>query len=127
MSTDQPSGAAASRNFKTAFRGLDREEVDRALAALEAEAAQLRQERDAAVARLEALGSERPTAVMCAEGDWRRCHRRLIADALTARGWHVVHLLPDGRCTGHELPGFATVAGERLSYASQPAIGGIES
>jgi uncharacterized protein (DUF488 family) len=79
------------------------------------------------LACLEALASERRTAVMCAEGDWRRCHRRLLADALTARGWHVVHLLPDGRCVDHELPGFATVAGDRLSYASQPAIGGIES
>jgi uncharacterized protein (DUF488 family) len=79
------------------------------------------------LARLEALASERRTAFICAEGDWRRCHRRLIADALSARGWHVVHLLADGRRVDHELPGFATVAGGRVSYASQPAIGGIES
>jgi len=79
------------------------------------------------LARLEALAGEMRTAVMCAEGDWHRCHRRLIADALTARGWHVVHLLPDGRRAEHELPGFAAVAGGHLSYASQPAIGGIES
>ncbi len=31
-------------------------------------------------------------AVMCAEVDWRRCHRRLVADALTVRGVAVVHL-----------------------------------
>ncbi len=31
-------------------------------------------------------------AVLCAELDWRRCHRRLVADALTVRGASVVHL-----------------------------------
>jgi uncharacterized protein (DUF488 family) len=34
--------------------------------------------------------------VMCAETSWLRCHRRLIAELLTARGHEVVHLLrPD--------------------------------
>jgi uncharacterized protein (DUF488 family) len=28
---------------------------------------------------------------MCAELDWRRCHRRLVADTLTVRGVAVVH------------------------------------
>ncbi len=31
-------------------------------------------------------------AVLCAELDWRRCHRRLVADALTVREARVVHL-----------------------------------
>lgn len=31
-------------------------------------------------------------AVLCAELDWRRCHRRLVADAFTVRGVSVVHL-----------------------------------
>ncbi len=53
--------------------------------------------------RLETLGRERRLAPMCAEGDWRNCHRRLIADALTARGWSVVHLLPDGGLEPHPL------------------------
>ena len=53
------------------------------------------------VRRLEALARERRTAAMCAEGDWRNCHRRLIADELTARGWRVVHLLSDGRLEHH--------------------------
>ena len=79
------------------------------------------------LARLEALASRSRTAFMCAEGDWRRCHRRLIADALSVRGWRVVHILPDGRRADHVLPDFATPAGGGLSYVSQPPIGGIES
>jgi uncharacterized protein (DUF488 family) len=30
---------------------------------------------------------------MCAETSWRRCHRRLIAELLAARGHDVVHLI----------------------------------
>ena len=35
---------------------------------------------------------KRRVAVMCAETVWWRCHRRLIADAATMRGFNVVHL-----------------------------------
>ena len=66
--------------------------------------------------RLEALAAERRTVVMCAEGLWWRCHRRLIADALVARGWRMRHIAPDGRLTDHELPAFAVVEGGRVSY-----------
>jgi len=45
-----------------------------------------------ALQRLERFGAERPTTVMCAEVQWWRCHRRLIADALTVRGWRILHL-----------------------------------
>jgi uncharacterized protein (DUF488 family) len=60
----------------------------------------------AALDELCALAGE-PTAVMCAEGDWRRCHRRLIADRLTASGWTVCHIGPDGTLAEHVLPPFA--------------------
>jgi uncharacterized protein (DUF488 family) len=63
----------------------------------------------AGLAELLALAAERPAAVMCAEALWWRCHRRLIADALTALGWTVCHIGPDGRLSEHELPDFAVV------------------
>jgi uncharacterized protein (DUF488 family) len=62
-----------------------------------------------ALEQLLALATERPTAVMCAEGLWWRCHRRLIADRLVALGWTVCHIAPDGGLTGHELSPFAVV------------------
>ena len=40
----------------------------------------------------DALASERP-CLMCAETLWWRCHRRLIAELLWARGHEVVHLI----------------------------------
>lgn len=36
-------------------------------------------------------------AVMCSETLWWRCHRRLIADALVADGFRVMHLVTPGR------------------------------
>jgi uncharacterized protein (DUF488 family) len=71
---------------------------------------------DAALARVEAAGREHPTAIMCAEALWWRCHRRLIADALTVRGWRVLHIDSGGATAEHRLPPFAVVNGTRLSY-----------
>ena len=70
----------------------------------------------AGLVRLEALGRAAPTAMMCAEAAWWRCHRRLVADALVVRGWEVVHLAAGGRAVRHELTPFAVRDGERLSY-----------
>jgi uncharacterized protein (DUF488 family) len=57
--------------------------------------------------RLEHLAEQARTAVMCAEGTWWHCHRRLLADVLVLRGWEVEHLLPDGRRVRHDVPEFA--------------------
>lgn len=62
-----------------------------------------------ALAELEALAGERPTAIMCAEAVWWRCHRRLIADALVVRGWRAQHLGVGGAPAVHELTEFAVV------------------
>jgi uncharacterized protein (DUF488 family) len=40
---------------------------------------------------------------MCAETLWTRCHRRLISELLTARGWEVLHLFQPGRFEPHRL------------------------
>jgi uncharacterized protein (DUF488 family) len=60
--------------------------------------------------------SEVRTAIMCSEGLWWRCHRRIISDHLTMRGWEVIHVMPDGKLTPHALPEFATVTGDRIVY-----------
>jgi uncharacterized protein (DUF488 family) len=65
---------------------------------------------------LELLAESVPTAVMCAEALWWRCHRRLIADALVARGWAVDHIGADGSLSRHELTSFAVVADGRITY-----------
>lgn len=44
-----------------------------------------------------ALGRARPTAMMCSESVWWRCHRRIVADHLIARGIPVFHIMGAGR------------------------------
>lgn len=56
----------------------------------------------AGLERLKAVARERRTAIMCAEGDWRHCHRRLISEALATQGWRVIHIGPDGRLAADE-------------------------
>jgi len=62
-------------------------------------------------------------AIMCAEAVPWRCHRRLIGDAILARGGMVedIFVLPDGRSSRklHSMTPFARAEGRRLFY---PAI-----
>jgi uncharacterized protein (DUF488 family) len=49
----------------------------------------LTEEFEVGLAKLRALVAERRVALMCAEAVPWRCHRSLVADALTARGAQV--------------------------------------
>jgi uncharacterized protein (DUF488 family) len=68
-----------------------------------------------ALARLLSTSSQAPSAIMCAEAPWWLCHRRMIADALTAQGCDVVHILDDGEVP-HELHPNARIEGDRPVY-----------
>jgi uncharacterized protein (DUF488 family) len=50
---------------------------------------------------LQAALSEPGPCFMCAETPWWRCHRRLIAEQLAARGHDVFHILTPGRVERH--------------------------
>ncbi len=71
----------------------------------------------AALAR--SLQAERP-CFMCAETLWWRCHRRLIAELLTAREHEVVHLLRPGASERHRLSDESEVRGGRLLLCGSP-------
>lgn len=71
-----------------------------------------------ALAELQADGDARP-AIMCAEAVWWRCHRRLIADALLARGENVVHLMGPGKSDPAKLTPGAQVNDGRVTYPAK--------
>lgn len=48
-------------------------------------------------------------AVMCAESQWKDCHRQLIADALVVRAVEVRHIMSEGASMAHQLTPFARV------------------
>lgn len=55
-------------------------------------------------------------AIMCAESVWWRCHRSMVADALTADGWQVQHIMSDGLLRPHRLTAPARIVDGKLSY-----------
>jgi uncharacterized protein (DUF488 family) len=69
-----------------------------------------------ALSELREFAARAPTAVMCAEAVWWRCHRRLIADALVHAGVEVRHILSTTRAEPHEMTPFAVVRDGVLMY-----------
>ena len=69
------------------------------------------------LAELRELAAARPTAMMCSEALWWRCHRRRVADRLVVGGATVCHISSDGHASAHPLTPFATVGGDgQLRY-----------
>jgi uncharacterized protein (DUF488 family) len=57
-----------------------------------------------------------PTAIMCAEAVWWRCHRSLIADYLKVRGVEVIHIINEKTTEPHPFTSAATIVAGRLTY-----------
>ena len=66
------------------------------------------------------LAAAGPTAIMCAEAVPWRCHRSLIADALTARGIEVEHIMTATSRKPHTYTPFARVEGDVVTYPGLP-------
>jgi uncharacterized protein (DUF488 family) len=76
----------------------------------------------AALDELLTTADRSPTAMMCAESLWWRCHRRLIADAaVLLRGAEVRHLMPDGSRRRHEPTTGAAVTDGVVVYEPDQA------
>jgi len=75
----------------------------------------------AGLARLEKLAQTKRCAIMCAEAVPWRCHRSLLADALTVRGHAVEHIMTPTRRNLHKLTSFARVRGKKITYPATPA------
>ena len=71
------------------------------------------------LAELLAIAHGLRSAIMCAEILWWRCHRRLIADALTSLGVEVVHIRDASHADVHRIAPPATMRDGQLSYAAE--------
>jgi uncharacterized protein (DUF488 family) len=65
------------------------------------------------------MGAREAIAIMCAEAVPWRCHRSLIADALTARGISVEDIVGPARGQPHKMTPFAHVDGDRVTYPAE--------
>jgi uncharacterized protein (DUF488 family) len=71
---------------------------------------------EAGLERLNKLTEKKRCALLCAEAVPWRCHRSLVADALTVRKTPVEHILNRSRRQPHALTPFARVHGKRITY-----------
>ncbi len=62
------------------------------------------------------MARRKPTAIMCAEGNPFRCHRRLVADALVVSGVRVLHIASAASARPHELSELAVVRDGVVTY-----------
>jgi uncharacterized protein (DUF488 family) len=74
------------------------------------------EEFEKALETLITLSGKTTLAIMCAEGNPFRCHRRLVADALMARKIPVFHISSKKSAKEHVLTAFAKVKGHKVSY-----------
>jgi uncharacterized protein (DUF488 family) len=66
--------------------------------------------------RLEKIAQKQTTAIMCAEAVPWRCHRSLIADALTKKKWLVLHIQSGKTVRPHKVTSFLRKRAGKLIY-----------
>ena|ERR1700716_283536 len=81
---------------------------------------QTEQFRDALEALI-AISRQKRVAIMCAEAVPWRCHRSLVADALSARAVPVIEILSEKDYRTHKLTPFAHVEGMQITYPPDQA------
>ncbi len=69
-----------------------------------------------ALGKLTVLAAEKITAIMCAEAVPWRCHRSLIADSLTVRGFKVMHIYNPKQAKEHTLSPMAEIGNSGIIY-----------
>jgi uncharacterized protein (DUF488 family) len=70
----------------------------------------------AGIKKLESLAQKKRAAIMCAEAVPWRCHRSLIADALTKDKWAVYHISSRKTARRHKLTPFLKVKKGAMVY-----------
>src|SRR5262249_58170098 len=62
------------------------------------------------------------TAIMCAEGLFWQCHRRLVSDLLVANGVTVQHIMATGELRPHNLTSGAVIDNGRVTYRGEKSL-----
>jgi uncharacterized protein (DUF488 family) len=74
------------------------------------------EEFEAGLNELMEIAQKKKGAIMCAEAVPWRCHRSLIADALTKQKWQVFHIQSKKTAHRHRLTPFLKIRNGKLIY-----------
>jgi uncharacterized protein (DUF488 family) len=72
--------------------------------------------------QLLAIAGQKRTAILCAEGRFWQCHRRLVSDFLVANGVAVQHIMPAGELRPHTLASGAVIESGRVTYPGERSL-----
>ncbi len=72
-----------------------------------------------AIAELEKIALQQPTAFMCAEAVWWRCHRSMVSDFLKAKGWTVLHIMNTHKTEEHPYTSPARIVDGVVCYTEK--------
>jgi uncharacterized protein (DUF488 family) len=71
------------------------------------------------IIKLEHIAIEKPTAYMCSEAVWWKCHRSMVSDYLKAKGWTVLHIMAIGKVQEHKYTSPARIVDGNISYSDE--------
>jgi len=74
----------------------------------------------ASVQKLLSIAARLPTAIMCAEKFYWKCHRRLLSDYLIAQGVQVEHIMESGQLRPHKRSQSAVITADAKVYYPSP-------
>ena len=77
------------------------------------------EEFESAILKLEHIALEQPTAYMCSEAVWWRCHRSMVSDYLKAKGWTVLHIMVTGKVQEHKYTAPARIVDDNVFYSDE--------
>jgi uncharacterized protein (DUF488 family) len=77
------------------------------------------------LAALTEIATTTPTVIMCAEAVPWRCHRSLIADAMTLQGWDVRDILTKAPAAEHKLTPFLKPVDGQPTYPDPSESGAL--
>jgi uncharacterized protein (DUF488 family) len=62
------------------------------------------------------MALKQPTAYMCSEAVWWRCHRSMVSDYLKLQGWKIMHIMGIGKAKEHSYTAPARIINGELNY-----------
>lgn len=68
------------------------------------------------IQELEKIAATAPTAYMCSEAVWWRCHRSMVSDYLKAKGWKVIHIMGVNKSEEHPYTSPAIIENGKVRY-----------
>jgi uncharacterized protein (DUF488 family) len=74
------------------------------------------------VEKLLEVARQKRTAILCAEGLFWQCHRRLVSDVLVAIGVAVQHIMPTGELRPHKLTSGAVIENGQVTYPGEKSL-----